>query len=135
MFQKYQTNFYIRKDAPDLLWAGLSINIPNKEYNSYKLSSFIAKQKDGEWKAEQIDLMIFDNQNNMYKINKYHLSDLYNPHAQDKNIPYASNLSRPEDKYLNIEISNIYLNELLIKNLIDEFITKSEHSFGVKISI
>jgi hypothetical protein len=135
MFSKYQTNFYIRKDAPDLLWAGLSINIPNKEYNSYKLSSFIAKQKNDEWKAEQIDLMIFDNQNNMYRINKYHLSDLYNSGAQDKSISYTANLSRPEDKYLNIEIVNIYLNEQLIKNLIDEFLTKSEQSFGVKISI
>lgn len=135
MFSNYQTNFYIRKDADDLLWAGLSVNVFNNKFNSYKLSTFILKQEDGLWKPGQSDLIIFDNNNNMYRIAKYNLSQLYNPNAVDREILYEVNLSRPYDKYLNIETESIHLNELLVKNIIDDLKTKTEHSFGINISI
>lgn len=135
MFSKYQTNFYIRKDADNLLWSGLSVNIPGKQYNSYKLSCFISQQDEGVWQAQQSDLIIFDSCNNMYRIAKYSLSQLYNYNAQNKEVEYIADLSKPEDNYLNVETANIYLNEMFIKKLVDELKTKTEHSFGVKIHI
>lgn len=135
MFAKYHTNFYTRKDADDLLWSGLSVNIPGKPYNSYKISCFISKEDNGEWKPGQCDLIIFDKDNNMYRITRYYLSQLYNSSAKDKEIAYVANLSKPDDKYLNVEVTNINLNELLVKKLIDELKLKTEHSFGVNITI
>lgn len=135
MFANFQTNFYIRKDADNLLWSGLSLNFPEEEYCSYKLSSYITKQPNKSWRGEQSELIVFDKDNNMYTITRFLLSQLYNPDAQDKKVPFAANLARAEDKYLNTESANIYLNEKLIKDIVDQLKTKAEQSFGVKISI
>jgi hypothetical protein len=33
----YETNFYIRKDDENVLWSGLSVSIPDKEFNNINL--------------------------------------------------------------------------------------------------
>lgn len=133
MFSNYQTNFYIRRDSENLLWSGLSVNIPNSKYNSYKLSTYIARQDDGSWRGERSDLIIFDKDKNMYSITGYYLEELYKTSAQNREAVYSANLSRLEDSYLNIEPVKILLNELLVKNIIDELKVKTEDSFGIKI--
>ena len=135
MFEKYHTNFYTRKDDDNLLWSGLSVNIPGKSYDSYKISCFVSREDNGEWKPRQCDLIIFDKNNNMYRITRFYLAQLYNIKAKDKEIAYMANLSKPDDKYLNVDVTNIYLNELLVKNLIEELKNKTEQSFGVNITI
>jgi len=131
----FETNFYIRKDSDSLLWSGLSVSIPDKEYNNYKLSCYITKKNKGLWKTHQSDLIVFDSKNNMYKISLYNISQIYNTNAKDREIVYIAEVSKAEDKYSKVETTNIYLNELLIKNIIDELKIKTEHSFGVKITI
>lgn len=131
----YETNFYIRKDQENLLWSGISISIPDEKFNSYKLSCYISKKNNGLWKMQQSDFIIFDIDNNMYKVNIYNISQLYNTNAKDKDIQFTADISKPEDEYAKVETKSIYLNELLLKKIIDEFKTKTEHSFGVKITI
>lgn len=131
----YETNFYIRKDSPNILWSGLSVSIPDEEYNNYKLSCYITKKNGDIWKARESDLIIFDNKNNMYKVALYDISQIYNTNARDTEVSYPVEVSSPEDKYSDVETKTIHLNELFIKNIIDELKIKTEHSFGVKITI
>ncbi len=131
----YETNFYIRKDDENVLWSGLSVSIPDKEFNNYKLSCYITKKGGSTWRTKESDLIIFDNKNNMYKVSLYDMSQIYNKNAIDKEVLYHAEVSSPKDKYSEVETKSIYLNELLIKNIVDELKLKTEHSFGVKISI
>lgn len=135
MISQFKNNFYIRKDNDNLLWSGISINTIEDKYSSYKLSCYISKQKSGSWHPKSIEFIVLDQNNNMYSLLNTTISKLYNPKAKDRDIMYKVSLSKVDDEYSSVETTNIYLNELLIKNIIDELKTKSEQSFGIKITI
>lgn len=135
MLSNHETNFYIRRDSDEVLWSGISLNIQNGKYNSYKLSCFIKKESADIWSAHQVELIIFDKENNMYTVSNYKLHQLYNSISSEPNLKLLASYSKVSEDYMKSENADIYVEKSIIKSMIDELSCKSNQAFGVNIKI
>lgn len=135
MLSNHETNFYIRRDSDEVLWSGISLNIQDGKYNSYKLSCFIKKESENIWNAHQTELIIFDKENNMYTVTNYKLNQLYNNISSQSNFKLMASFSKVSEDYMKSENIDIYIDKSIIKSMIDELRCKSNQAFGVNIKI